>query len=90
MNQDFENYIRARIRVAGEELIRRSENLSLSGLESCTGVTIHVHIPTLSDEVCLPELKISFDCYNDRLFKTLINDIDCSGEYAALTQPSDI
>lgn len=90
MDQDFEKYIRARIRVAGEELIRRSGNLSLSGLDACAGVTVHVHIPTLSEEVYFPELKISFDCYNDQLFKTLVNEIDCSGEFAALTSLSEI
>lgn len=90
MNKGFEDYIRARIRVAGEELIRRSENLSLQGLDSCTGIQVQLTIPTLSEKVYFPEFKISFECYNDKLFKTLVNDFDLSGEYAALTQPSDI
>lgn len=63
---DFQEWLRSRIRLVGEELIRRSEKLDLGGLDVIVAVDIDVHIPTITDEIGWPSLTISFDCGEKR------------------------
>lgn len=75
--QQFKEWLRARIRLVGEELIRRSEELDFGGLDAVVAVDIDVHIPTLTDEIGWPSLSISFDCGEKKYLDALV-----SGEIA--------
>lgn len=75
-NLSFQDWLRARIRLLGEELIRRSEELDLGGLDAIVAVDIDIHVPTLSDELGWPSLSISFDCGEKKYADALM-----SGEF---------
>lgn len=70
-NDKFQDWMRKRIRFVGEELIRRSEKLTLGGIDLVTDVDINIHIPTARDDIGWPSLKITFSCgekvYTDEL-----------------------
>lgn len=70
----FQDWLRARIRLVGEELIRRSEELNLGGLDVVTSVDINVHIPTDGEEIGWPSLQISFDCGEQKWVDTLVSE----------------
>lgn len=70
---DFQEWLKARIRLVGEELIRRSEDLNLGGLDVIVAVDINVHIPTITEEVGWPSLSISFDCGEKKYADALIS-----------------
>ena len=70
---DFQEWLRSRIRLVGEELIRRSEKLDLGGLDAIVAVDINVHIPTVTDEIGWPSLTISFDCGEKKYLDALVS-----------------
>lgn len=72
-NQQFKEWLQARIRLVGEELIRRSEELDLGGLDAVVAVDIDIHIPTLVDEIGWPSLSISFDCGEKKYLDALVS-----------------
>lgn len=72
-NMCFQDWLRARIRLVGEELIRRSEELNLGGLDVVTSVDINVHIPTNREEIGWPSLQISFDCGEQKWVDALVS-----------------
>lgn len=69
----FQNWLRARIRLVGEELVRRSEELNLGGLDVVTAVDINIHIPTMGYENRQPSLRISFDCGEKKYIDALVS-----------------
>lgn len=70
---NFQEWLQARIRLVGEELIRRSEELTLGGLDLIAAIDINVHIPTSCDEVAWPSLNISFDCGEKKYVDALVS-----------------
>lgn len=70
---DFQEWLRSRIRLVGEELIRRSEKLDLGGIDMVVAVDIDVHIPTVTDEIGWPSMKISFDCGEKKYLDAIIS-----------------
>lgn len=71
--KEFQDWMRSRIRLVGEELIRRSEKLDLGGLDLITDVDISVHIPTIGEEICWPSLSICFNCGEKKYLDNLIS-----------------
>lgn len=70
----FQSWMRSQIRLAGEELIRRSESLTLDGLDLIHEVDIRIVIPTYSSEITFQSMKISFAITNKKHL-----DVICSG-----------
>lgn len=58
----FQDWFRARLRMVGEEIIRRSEVLSLDGLDAMVSADISIHIPTIHDSMddFWPSMTFSF------------------------------
>lgn len=61
---DYQQWVRDRLRMAGEELIRRSENFSTSGLDMMTDIDIGIHIPTYGEHIEVPSIEFSFRVIN--------------------------
>lgn len=65
------DYISKQIRMAGEELIRRSEQINLGGLDFANDISINIIIPSSTrSDVKFPEISFEFVCLN----KTVLDD----------------
>lgn len=64
LSDDRLDWLRTQIRFAGEELIRRSENMDLLGFDVLTDLEINVKIPTYNGSPEAPSIKFTFSALN--------------------------
>lgn len=72
-SKNFEDYVRLSLKMFGEEMIRRSEELELGGLDACADIHIEYDIPSWNDEIDFPKFSITFECYNQTEIDAFIN-----------------
>lgn len=62
--EEFADWMRAQIRMAGEELIRRSDQIDFSGWDAIHDIGINIEIPTYKEQFEAPEIEFIFRAYN--------------------------
>lgn len=82
-NDNFSDWMVRQIRQAGEELIRRSEQMNFEGWDLMRSISISIDIPTYSDIVEAPEIEISFTMLNKVMLDSYIQEIEGGKEIAS-------
>lgn len=72
----FERWLKDQIKLAGEELIRRSESFTQDGLDGLTDLFIRIQIPTYTTEIQFPEIEFSFQVVNRKHCEWLLDGND--------------
>lgn len=58
---EFQQWFRERLRLCGEELVRRAENINLDGLDAMDSVDISINIPTNKEQFVWPSIHFTFN-----------------------------
>lgn len=74
-DEAFDKWMRDQLRMVGEELIRRSENMDFRGWDMVTDISVHVTIPTYTDRCQVPDIEFRFSTLN----KTVLDDFVKAG-----------
>lgn len=61
-NPEFVEWMKRRIKLAGEELIKRADLFTLDGLDAMVSLDVHISIPTLAEIDRWPSLTITANC----------------------------
>lgn len=72
----FEQWLKDQIRLAGKELIRRSESFTQDGLDGLSYLSINIDIPTYHEEIEFPRIEFSFDLVNKKHCEWLMEGND--------------
>lgn len=75
-NGNFCDWMVKQMRQAGEELIRRSEQMNFEGWDLMRSISISIDIPTYTDLVEAPEIEISFTMLNKVMIDDYIREIE--------------
>lgn len=62
--KELDAWMKRQIRLAGEELIRRSETTSMEGWDGVQNIFIEIDIPTYTDRLEVPSITISVETLN--------------------------
>lgn len=73
----FQEDFRKELRLAGEELIRRSENMNLSGFDIMTDCTITIKLPiNFHGDAKVPEIDFSISCCNRKRCDHIMGEVE--------------
>lgn len=61
-NPEFVEWMKHRIRLVGEEIIKRADLINFEGFDAMTQFNIDVRIPTLTDTPWWPSITFSAEC----------------------------
>lgn len=71
----FQEKFRKELRLAGEELIRRSENMDLDGFDLMTGCKINISLPVgPGDKITFPDIHFVITCCNKVWLDNIMED----------------
>lgn len=69
--ETFSEWMSSQIRMIGEELIRRADQMNFDGWDMMRHISLEIEIPTYTDEMLAPEINFHFSAYN----KTAIDHV---------------
>lgn len=62
LNPEFVEWMRNRIKIVGEEIIKRADRMTFEGFDAMTELDINIRITTMTDEILWPSINMIAHC----------------------------